>query len=320
MDFKKNKHTIHDFMPLSPLNSSGKNARFYTVFGVGISSEIVLPELVQSENDPVVFIRMSSDDFANPAKQHLQCHGEYNSEEAVVSFKNVGSFRIRGGTDIDIWQDSCADNRLIRMFLHGIVSAILLHQRGLLVLHGSCMAIQDRAVGFLGPSGAGKSSMAAGLHQRGHDVLSEDIVAIDYSNGKPVTYPGIPQLKLTADIITGLGYPELFIESLYPLSNEFIYRYNRKLSSECIDLSCIFVITDADRINIRHLSPQEGFKVLMKNSYTANIIEPTKSQISHFQCCTQLLNKIPICLLERPMDFKLLPDVSRKVEEFVLGL
>jgi hypothetical protein len=306
-------------------NSGGKHKsrqpNFYTVFGLRIRSEIILSELARAEEDPVVFIRMSSEDFANPEMKHLPCHGEYTSEEAIVSFKEVGSFRIRGGTDIDIWKEPCADNRLLRMFLHGVVSAILLHQRGLLVLHGSCMAVRHRAVGFLGPSGSGKSTMAAVLHHRGHDILSEDIVPIDSGYGRPVTYPGIPQLKLTADIITGLGYPEECMESLYPLSNEFLYRYNRKLSSsECIHMRCIFVITDADRINIRPLSPRDGFMALMRNSYTATVIERTQGQASHFSQCSRLIETIPVCLLERPRDMGMLPDVARRVEAFVMDL
>jgi hypothetical protein len=311
--------------PLASLNSEGErkqqHSRFYTVFGLNISSEIMLSELDRSGEEPFVFIRMTSEDFTDPEMKQRLCHGEYNSKEAIVSFKDVGSFRVRGGTNIEIWKDPCADDRLIRMFLHGVVSAILLHQRGFLVLHGSCMDIRHRAVGFLGRSGAGKSTMAAALHQRGHDILSEDIVAIEYRDGRSVTYPGIPQLKLTADTITGLGYSEQFVESLYPVSNEFLYRYDRKMSSsECMEMRCIFVVRDADQINIRPLSHLDGFMALMQNSYTAKIIERTHSQASHFSRCTRLIEKIPICLLERPRDMGKLADVAKCVEAFVMDL
>lgn len=287
----------------------------YSVFGIGINSVIDLPELTRSEKDAEVFIQISSGDFAYPEKENKQCYGRYSNEEAILSFLGVGSFRIRGGTNIDIWKEPLADDRLVRMFLHGIVTAILLHQRGFFVLHGSCMNINQRAIGFIGPSGAGKSTIAALLHQRGHDILSEDILAIDFHTGMPVTYPGIPQLKLTEDIITGLNFPSQTLESLYPLSHEFIYRDSRTLASAAIKMSSIFIITDADQINIRPLSQHDAFLALFRNSYTAKLLEPTHSQSSHFKHCTQLLDRIPVYLLERPRDMNTLADVANNIEK-----
>jgi len=296
-----------------------KNNQFclsnYTVFGIGINSVINLPELARTTIEPDVFIRISSEDFAYPDNKNRQCYGKYSIEEAILSFKGVGSFRIRGGTDIDVWKEPSADDRLVRMFLHGIVTAILLHQRGFFVLHGSCMKIGYRAVGFLGPSGAGKSTIAALLHQRGHDILSEDIVAINFSTGMPITYPGIPQLKLTENAIASLKLPFQPVESLYPLSNEFIYRYARELTSTCIDMSGIFIITDSDQINIQPLSQHDAFVALLRNSYTAKLLEPTHSQGSHFKQCTQLIDKIPIYLLERPRDLNVMAEVISNIEK-----
>lgn len=292
----------------------------YAVFGIGINSELILPELSLSGKKTDVFIRISADDFVDPEKKQHPYHKEYRREEAIVAFDGVGSYRIRRGTDIDIWKVPHADDRLIRMFLHGIVSAILLHQRGLLVLHGSCMDIHGRTAGFLGPSGAGKSTIAASLNRRGADIVAEDIVAIDYSDGTPVVYPGIPQLKMAPNVATCLNYSAQSIESLYPLSDEVVYRYDRKLLSECLNLNCIFVISDAERINISALSSAEGLIELVRNSYTARILERTQSQESHFKNCTQLLRKIPVFRLERPRNLALLQEVAAVVEEFVMNL
>ncbi|NJO92185.1 MAG: ATP-binding cassette domain-containing protein, partial [Chloroflexia bacterium] len=46
---------------------------------------------------------------------------------------------------------------------------------------------------LLGPNGAGKSTLAAEFARRGHDIISDDVVAID---GHVRTMPGIGRIKL----------------------------------------------------------------------------------------------------------------------------
>lgn len=73
--------------------------------------------------------------------------------------------------------------------------------RGLEVLHASGVVLNDgtsagRAALFAGPQGAGKSSLAAGLLRSGASLLSDDIVAMQTSDGMLIAHPGPDLLQL----------------------------------------------------------------------------------------------------------------------------
>ena len=53
---------------------------------------------------------------------------------------------------------------MLGFLAEGLGIAILLHQRGYVILHASCVNLGSAAVAFLGDSTAGKSFMAAALH------------------------------------------------------------------------------------------------------------------------------------------------------------
>ena len=292
----------------------------YSVYNITILSEMSLPELTRSKKNADIIVSISQNEFDHWRRDERRSFGVYNNQAALISFKDIATFSVREGKEVVVSSNPNIDSRVVRMFFHGVVTAILLYQRGLLVLHGSCMDIHGKAVGFLGESGSGKSTMAAGMHQRGYHILSEDIVAIDYCKGRYITWCGIPQLKLSTDVVSYLNYPAHLFESLYPLSNESIYRCKQKISSDCVNVECIFVLKEGEQINIRPLSYRDSFAELIKNSYVYKIIEKTDGWSSHFAFITQLLKKVPVCILERPRDLKLLPDISRKVEEFLMGL
>ncbi|TGV75989.1 serine kinase, partial [Mesorhizobium sp. M2D.F.Ca.ET.145.01.1.1] len=84
--------------------------------------------------------------------------------------------------------------------------ARLLHQRGLLVLHASAIAVTGRGAIFMGDKGAGKSTTASALIRAGHDLLTDDVVALDLANpNQPMIVPGFPQIKLAADAAAAIS-------------------------------------------------------------------------------------------------------------------
>ena len=74
---------------------------------------------------------------------------------------------------------------------------MILHQRSLLPLHANAMVVEGRAIGFMGHPGAGKSTLAAWFHDRGFDVLADDVCVVTPGpDGRPLAHPGIPRLRL----------------------------------------------------------------------------------------------------------------------------
>ena len=87
--------------------------------------------------------------------------------------------------------------------------------RGLEVMHASGVVLDGRALLIAGPPGAGKSSLAAALVRAGGQLLSDDAVALQLSDGVLIAHAGsvVLQLRaaederLSADGRTALGRP-----------------------------------------------------------------------------------------------------------------
>jgi hypothetical protein len=68
--------------------------------------------------------------------------------------------------------------------------------RGLEVFHASGVVLDGRALLFSGPPGAGKSSLAAALIRAGGQLLSDDAVALQPSDGALIAHAGSVVLQL----------------------------------------------------------------------------------------------------------------------------
>jgi hypothetical protein len=92
------------------------------------------------------------------------------------SIDGLGHFLIINGDRIIAEPEKNVSTEHLCPAILGSAMAILLQQRGLLVLHASCVAIDDQAIAFLGVSGAGKSTMASAFHyMHGYPLITDDL-------------------------------------------------------------------------------------------------------------------------------------------------
>jgi hypothetical protein len=92
------------------------------------------------------------------------------------------------------------------VYLLGPVLSYLLRRRGVLSLHASAVVVNGAAVAFCGFGGAGKSTLAAAFATAGHQVLSDDVVALRERGGTLFVYPANEYLRVwrdSADLLTG---------------------------------------------------------------------------------------------------------------------
>jgi HPr Serine kinase C-terminal domain len=110
-----------------------------------------------------------------------------------------------------LWADWSDETRLrslddVAAILLGPVLGGLLRLRGGMSLHGCVVKIGSEAVALLGNAGVGKSTLAATLAQRGHAVLSDDVVALE-ERGRERWFaePGYPRLRVEPETLARLG-------------------------------------------------------------------------------------------------------------------
>ncbi len=295
----------------------------HVAYGLKIHSALPLPELIAgqaafTENEADVNIRFGKIKAVpfetNGATRHIHA----SDEKIYLFWQGVGLFMVRDGREIIIDPVPGVEESVLRLFVLGTTLAMLLHQRGQMVLHASTVAISGRAVAFAGAKKAGKSIMAATLHAQGHELLADDILAVDMRTGNPMALPGFPYLKLWPDSVASLGYAPETLPRLRPELEKRGCRITTGFSQSPVPLKCIYLLNHGPELKIEPLRPSETLIKLMPHWYGArfgiNLLQ-SLGLSTHFLQCAALVNKITICRLERPDNLSTLPDVARLVEE-----
>ena len=227
------------------MSESNHHKKLYTAFGLQISSDIQLPELpvdVKAEAGPdqVIIAASSRNDWpAINASEHSTPSLQMIPADWRLELEGIGWFRAHEGRFISWqrWDDSVSD-RDLRTFLVSSALGALLIQRGFLVLNGTALVKDGKALLLLGSPASGKSTLAWCLHEQGWQLLSSELTVIDEQG---MVLPGMQQLKLWHDAAEELM---LDLQQL-PLVRKALKRYailppNLSVVSEPMPLAVIY--------------------------------------------------------------------------------
>jgi len=182
------------------------------------------------------------------------------------------------------------------LFLLGSAFALLLHQRGLLALHGNSVVIDGHAYVFVGPSGSGKSTLAAWFHDRGYQLIADDVSVVAFSStGEAEVRPGLPRFRLWREAIERSG------RRLEGLSRSFVERQPldkfdvpaTSLTSASVPLGGVLVI---ERSKKASLTPLVGFvavQALLANIYRGEYLRGPQQE-AQWRACVRLARAYPI--------------------------
>lgn len=290
----------------------------YTAYGLGIHSALPLPELVAAQSACDVVVRLAAEDYVPLGIRADTWCVHITPEDAWLAFDRVGMFRVRNGRAILVTPANGVDERLLQLNLVGLVLAVLLYQRGLLVLHASAVRVGRYAVAFMAESGQGKSSTALALHTRGHGMIADDVLPVDLSGGAAMIAPGFPQFKLAPSVAVRLGVARESLLPLHPLEEKCGYRPAYAFSSEPLPLRCIYVLQQSQTARIEPVHPREGMIELVRHSYPTRLGHAGGSE--HFRQCAALVQQIPIYRLCRTCDLDSLPDFVQMIEDHLASM
>jgi hypothetical protein len=284
----------------------------YTAFGLGICSELAFPELVGAGKAWDVTIRLRQlKGLARAVPDSENC---FLGETA-----NVGMFLVRDGREIIVDPSPGADEALLRTIILGPIFAVLLRQRGLLVLHASAIATNGAAIAFLGGAGCGKSTLALTFYTRGYGVITDDVMPVQIGTGHATIFPGYPQAKMWPDTAASLGYAFERLCPLHSQSEKRIYPLLDGFPQTSLPLKRVYVVGIGSCNEIEPLRPREAFVELVRNSRAVNLLRSSPFLNAHFHQCARLVEAIPMRRLKRQPSFSALSDVARLVEEDCLS-
>ncbi len=185
-------------------------------------------------------------------------------------------------------------------YLLGPVMAFVLRLRGIVCLHASAVAVEDRALALLGPGGAGKSTTAAVFARLGYAVLADDALAVLERGDFFLAQPAYPRVRLWPESVRALYGSD---EALPLLTPNWEKRYlpldeNREsFQPDPLPLAAIYILDErseqAAEPAIETVAPQAALVSLITNSYVNYLLDKTmRSQ--EFDFLGRLVNRVPV--------------------------
>lgn len=270
---------------------------FYKAFGLAIESDFDIAQIPRIEpcTPDVRIVRADLSTLPPEDRKFLK-------ENAIYArVKGVATFRITGGSLIQVDPEpECSDSHL-GVFLMGSSMGAILHQRGCIPLHGSCVTDGQRSILLTGDSGAGKSTLAAEFLKNGWKLITDDVSALYDTEGTPMVQSSYPSQKLWQDALDRYDRPETDIHSLYFTDSreKFGVDVSRFFYDGCAPLSLIVrLIPNAPVCTIGPIDGIAKVDQLLRNTYRVNMIEQ-RNQQRHFQRCVTLSVKLPMVVVSR---------------------
>jgi hypothetical protein len=221
----------------------------------------------------------------------------------------LGEFRVTGGKEIAYDLDPEGDGARVAAYIIGVAMALVLHQRGFLVLHGSAIEHQGRSFAFVAPKFHGKSTISAALQARGCRLVTDDLIAVKLgANGVPVVMPGYPFSKVWPDAFAALGED-------HEQSPKFIEGFEKRLRSVQPEglatgpspLKRVYVLGWGEEIGLEPMPRAEAFQqaVTHTHHHVMPLVQATPlGQVAHFRALGALLAHATICHLRRPRNLE----------------
>jgi hypothetical protein len=276
----------------------------YALFGLRVRSELELPELHPAigKGAADVVIRLGQSGASDDERGLQAANGAL-----LFVTPDVAAYRISNGDEIIVEPKAGAPERNVRLYLLGSAFGALLHQRGLLPLHANAIEIGERAFAFMGASGEGKSTLAAWFHDRGFQIIADDVCVVSFDEkDRAYAVPGLPRLRLWQDALEATGRESGDYERSYANDeswNKFDVPVRQTADvNGTTEIGGLYVLGRSEEFSIRRLSGVEAAEAVFANTYRGRYISAAKNEHSHWQSCVRLVQTAPIHQLCRPRD------------------
>ena len=295
---------------------------YYKAFGLLFKSCIEHPEFIAEPfaSDPDCLITFGSVPIklTKPDKTG----GVYQSkgQQFLLKISHVGRYLIENGDTITIEIIPGATTRDIVVFLWASSIAVLLHQRGKFIVHGSSVMKGEHAVIFSGPSGSGKSTIASAFATHKDSlIISDDISAISVdSTGTPVVLPGYPLMKLWRDSSDTLGLEWDEERLIREKVNKMMVNISDRFVQHSVPLRQFYLLSYKSNgpAVITEIYGYKKLELLTGKIFRKNYLKKGESStLDVFTEASKILPHVRICTLERMHGITHLDETVAMIEQ-----
>lgn len=313
-----------------------------TIFGLGVRVNRALAALVAL---PVVqpidviiefgYLPAGSREAAGSEVDefYVSQHRDTNGEPTVraARLKSSGALRMSyvDGTVFvineeatQVWATTPPDQTVedTAAYLLGPIMGTVLRTRGVMCLHGSAVAINNRAVALVGGSGAGKSTTAAAFARLGYPVLSDDILSLTDNRSHFLVRPAYPRIRLWPESVAGLFGSVDMLPRMTPNWEKRFLGLNAlgySFQSEPLELAAIYFL--APRETVATIQPvvdavrsTDALMALISDSYAANYIYKSL-RATEFEVLGRLVQSVPMRRVAASADFSRIDELCHAI-------
>ena len=308
-------------MVTAPAAPSASNAS-PSLFGFRIRTDVPLHFLREGGGVEPLDIVVARERAARPDGAPLgewPLHGTARPESAAI-YAHPGGFEywttdagrfvvdLAGGR-IELPPDG--DEILREQRLLGMPMLLSFAHRGDISLHAAAVVIAGGAIVLAAPSRFGKTTLAFAFHERGHRLLSEDLVCFRPDSGEVIPGPALARLR--PDVYSGTPPAGFELVARRPDRLFLAPPAGRRGPSAPVPLRGLVFLREGDAVALRQANTVEAVKDLWHLGFRMPTAE---GRAESFRQLTRLASGVPIWNLYRPLRL----DALEETIQAILGL
>ena len=283
----------------------------YRIAGLSVASDVEMPGLYADAPDAgAADVVIEAADVPLTLEDAVAAGPTWamRAEQFLLRVPGIARFLLTAGRAISYQTEPAAEPGDTVTFLLGTAFGVLLHQRGLVVLHASGVEVNGRAALFLGASGAGKSTLAAAFVQRGYRLVTDDFCVVSLGgDGSPVVNPDGRLPKLWSQAIKHL---DLGDRQGRPVRGRLAKFYMEQMTpsepAEPLLAGPVYSLREArgpQKPGIERPNVVDAALLLRQNAYRPRLITQMGHGERYFRVAAAIGNQGGVFFLTRPMDF-----------------
>ena len=241
--------------------------------------------------------------------------------DSELRFPHRGVFTITNdSTRVGVHAEPGVTTETIRHLLLDQVLPRLLAHHGRLIVHGSAVQIDDRALVFIGDSGAGKSTLAASFSADGHRLLCDDGIVLTPGKRCTMALPTYRSLRLWPDSVAGI-YPEAAPRvapmAHYSTKQRVLVDDGSPPAPEPLPLAAVYVLSstaDTKTTSISRLSARDACMAIIRNAFQLDVTDRNRTA-DLMSKAGDVAEQVPVFALSYPRGYEHLPAVRAAVLE-----
>lgn len=286
--------------------------RYYQIYGLIVQSDFALSGAYEIDKPLEIQVTIEQGNIEKNYIEPLAIEEKmefgkgivhHDGMRTCVRVKGAASFLVSEGNQINYHLYEGYDRGCVNDLLMNYCFSILLYQRNNLLIHGSAIHYKGKTLIISGDSGAGKSSLADEMLERGYQLMSDDIVAVDQKSENIYAYPAFPMRKLCVDAVMRKGLDK---STLIPIPDPDREKYGIILNQEYYSkealLGAMVIIRKGNVENpvLEEIVGADKLKYLTDNFVRQELMKKVTKMNVLLMKAIRAANSMPIYILTRP--------------------